>query len=60
MWWMQRPAADCSTRSDCEGLATTLAPGVSLDCTVTYVTTQADLDVGGVTQDGHRDRHRSW
>ena len=43
------PGSGLFDASDCEGLATTLAPGVSLDCTVTYVTTQADLDVGGVT-----------
>ncbi len=41
--------ADDKTTVDCSGAALVLAPGGSTTCTSTYVTSQADVDNGGVT-----------
>ncbi len=41
--------ADDKTTVDCSGAALSLLPGGSTTCTSTYVTSQADVDNGGVT-----------
>ena len=43
------PGTGAFDASDCASLPTALSPQDSFTCTVTYTTTQADLDAGGVT-----------